>query len=117
MVEQDVAPAGGGGYAPLAPGRGRTPPGHTRVPCEELADGVDLRESWPKARTGPVRRRDGAPRGAAHPGRCAHLLKGRADRRSIPSAFEGEKACPREGGEEVRLPGAIKNTGGEALAV
>ncbi len=41
------------GYAPHAPGRGRQPPGHTRVPCEELADGVDLREFSPKARTGP----------------------------------------------------------------
>jgi hypothetical protein len=36
------------------PERGRTPPGHTRVPCEELADGVDPHwKSWPKARTGP----------------------------------------------------------------
>jgi hypothetical protein len=26
--------------APPAPGRRRTPPGHTRVPREELADGV-----------------------------------------------------------------------------
>ena len=58
MVEQGAAPAGLGETHPQAPGQGRTPPGHTRVPCEELADGVDPKgvvpgESWPKARTGP----------------------------------------------------------------
>jgi len=38
MVEQDAAPAGE--VRSLAPGRRRTPPGHTKVPCEELADGT-----------------------------------------------------------------------------
>src|SRR5664279_1411286 len=60
------------GNAPHAPGQGRTPPGHTRVPCEELADGVDPWESWPKARTGPrktprwsAERRPRSPKGSA----------------------------------------------------
>jgi hypothetical protein len=39
MVEQDAALAGRRHTQSLAPERGRTPPGHTRVPCEELADG------------------------------------------------------------------------------
>jgi hypothetical protein len=32
---------GRGMNVPPAPGQGRTPPGHTRVHREELADGVD----------------------------------------------------------------------------
>jgi hypothetical protein len=42
MVEQGAAPARAWRYALQAPGRRRTPPGHTRVPREELADGVSF---------------------------------------------------------------------------
>ena len=38
-VEQGAALAGLGQTQPWTLERGRRPPGHTRVPCEELADG------------------------------------------------------------------------------
>lgn len=56
MVEQGAVPAGVRIRTSCSRWR-RTPPGHTRVPCEELADGVGAKgeipgESLPKARTG-----------------------------------------------------------------
>ena len=76
-VEQVRRPRAGDERTPQAPGRGRTPPGHTRVPCEELADGKTCRPGRtpvrhgtvksPKARTGPRPTPDGAPRGATRP--------------------------------------------------
>ena len=90
MVEQDVAPAGVASLATRSGGAG-APPGDTRVPCQELADGRGPVDLGQKARPDAEKCRDGAPRGAAHPGRCAHLLKGCAARCSIPSAFEGDE--------------------------
>ncbi len=39
MVEPDAVPADGGLYASLVPGRRGAPPGDTKTPRQELADG------------------------------------------------------------------------------
>ncbi len=43
MMEPDAAPAGRRRTLLLHPGGAGAPPGDTRIPCEELADGGPLR--------------------------------------------------------------------------
>jgi hypothetical protein len=87
MMEQGAAPAGV--VRSHALGRRRTPPGGSKTPCEELADGG---ANAPKARPGAVRR---TPRWRAerrHVLATARALrKGRANRRAVPLIFAGGK--------------------------
>ena len=61
-------------FAATHSGGAGAPPGGTRTPREELADGGPLALSQAqKARPGAARkRRDGAPKGATHRKRCVH---------------------------------------------
>lgn len=101
MVEQGAVPAGVRIRTSCSRWR-RTPPGHTRVPCEELADGVGAKgeipgESLPKARTGRRQtRRWSAERRRALATVRAHK-EWRANRCSIPSIL-------RRGTEKGRRP-------------
>jgi hypothetical protein len=98
-----------GNVAP-APGRGRPPPGHTRVPREEVADGVDPKglipgESWPKARTGPRKR----PRWSTGRRPCSarNTARDKTDApigAPFPRSVEGER-------RDYGLPGAGKEYG------
>ena len=99
---------GRGGYThPHAPGRGRTPPGHTRVPCEELADGVDLRESLPKARTASRQTPPWSAERRPHlRERVRHTEDWCATWRSTPSIFRGarERPPPRRAADWFSMP-------------
>src|SRR6185437_11253202 len=110
----------------LHPGGAGAPPGDTRIPCEELADGgpLGLPEAWKerltrKAPRASSRRQDETERQKARPGadktlrwraerrrtfarRCARTAMTRRLARHPLGLFEGTKACPREGGEGRR---------------
>ena len=96
-----------------APGQGRTPPGHTRVPCEELADGVDPRESWPKARTGPRKtpRWSAERRPRSSKGSAARRIRTRLIGAPSPRFVEGDEKAPQSGAGVTAYPGPVKNAG------
>jgi hypothetical protein len=93
--------------APPTLGRRRAPPGGTRTPRQELADGVRKRYARAEKR-GPsaVKRRDGAPQGAASPRkeRCALNSMTRRPARHSLACCEGRE---KDGGR----PGAGKEYG------
>jgi len=102
--------------AASTPGRRRTPPGHTKVPREELADGLGHVGLRRKRGPDAVRRRDGAPRGArispdAHAPQGADPKMLRRSALHPLDLFEGDEKG------DYGVPGAAKNTGGGALAI
>src|ERR1019366_3021070 len=120
-----VTPLPGGPGSPSVP---------TKRDCLEWLDAARTKggESCPDrgGRSPPVRARKLRPRGQKSPrwsaagrasfARDAHAarreLNGCASRRSIPSTLcEGDRKCPAQAGSSYGVPGAAKNTGGEAL--
>ena len=111
-MEQDAAPAGR--FRKPALGRRRTPPGGSKTPCEELADGG---ANAPKARPGAGVR---TPRWRAERRRTlanqgAHIRNGCADRRAVPLMRKGERErrrrAPRrkeQGRRSVGFAGCLK---------
>jgi hypothetical protein len=118
MVEQGTALAGLR-VRSLNSRAGPKPPGHTRVPCEELADGKACRPgrtpmsgtarvSRRKRGPDPDQRRDGAPRGAAPSGlKVRTCYKDALFRRSISLGFGAgaEKLVPAKAGRKAAYPG------------
>ena len=102
------------GYAPGTPERGRTPPGHTRVPCEELADGVSfgrLAESADRTLDNAAMERREAPYT-----RLVYALATRMRRLALhlPRLFEGGVNGPGNGAGNTAYPGPVKNAGDTA---
>jgi hypothetical protein len=113
-VGEDAVPAGEGEYAPFAPGRRRHPPGDTKTPREELADGAKQPKSASRQKRGPdaektprwsaagrsvLRQRTHAPQGA--------MFDVAPRGAPSPRYFEGRKS-------EGRRPRAVNNRGDDA---
>ena len=99
---------------PSAPGRRRTPPGHTRVPREELADGVSfgrLAESADRTPSNAAMER----REARTPVTVCALAK-RTRRSALhPLGLSGgHTKGPGNGAGTTAYPGPLKNTGDDA---
>jgi hypothetical protein len=104
-VGEDAVPAGEGEYAPFAPGRRRHPPGDTKTPREELADGAKQPKSASRQKRGPdaektprwsaagrsvLRQRTHAPQGAMFD----VAPRGAPSPRYLPGVRQGNAGVP-----------------------
>src|SRR5450432_1196800 len=98
---------------PSAPGQGRTPPGTLGCPARSWLTAWTQGSPGRKRGPDPVKRRDGAPKGArVLQKRTRQDEYGRALSALHPLAFaRGEKRLRESGAGTTAYPGPVKNTG------